>query len=115
MKKAASQSAIASVKAKKTGPEVFIHAAYVYSGEAILKKEGRNLREEDLAPIADGAIVFDQNKIIWVGTTADLPAQYQKLKTTDLKQKRAIIPGLIDSHTHLIFGGSRAPSFAICS
>jgi imidazolonepropionase len=96
----------------KAGPQVFTHASFVYSGEAIFKKEGRNLTESDLAPIADGAIVFDQKKIIWVGPTSELPKNYEKLKTTDLKGKKAIIPGLIDSHTHLVFGGTRAHEFA---
>jgi imidazolonepropionase len=97
---------------KKAVPEVFIHASLIYTAEEIVKKNGRLLKAEDLAPIADGAIVFDQKKIIWVGRTADLPAPYKKLKTTDLKNKQAIMPGLIDSHTHLIFAGSRAHEFA---
>ena len=97
---------------KNNAAEVFIHASFIYTGEAIFKKEGRNLLEEDLAPIVDGAIVFDQKKIIWVGQTSELPKQYLNLKTTDLKNKRAVMPGMIDSHTHLVFAGSRANEFA---
>ena len=100
------------VRVAKVGPEVYIHASLIYTAEEIVKKNGRLLKPEDLAPIKDGAIVFDQKKIIWVGPTSDLPAQYKKLKTTDLKNKQAVMPGLIDSHTHLIFGGTRAQEFA---
>jgi imidazolonepropionase len=34
------------------------------------------------------------------------------VKKTDLKKKSAIMPGLIDAHTHLVFAGSRAHEFA---
>jgi imidazolonepropionase len=98
--------------AKKNSAEVYVHASFIYTGDAILKMDGRNLKEKDLAPIADGAIVFDHQKILWVGESAQLPEKYRKLKTTDLQKKRAVIPGLVDSHTHLVFGGSRAHEFA---
>jgi imidazolonepropionase len=47
-----------------------------------------------------------------VGPTADLPRKYRKLKKTDLKNKQAVVPGLIDCHTHLVFAGNRADEFA---
>jgi imidazolonepropionase len=93
-------------------PKVFTHASFVYTGEGIVNKEGRCLRPEDMSSIEDGAIVFTSKKIIWVGPTQNLPPEYQKLAATDLKNKRAVIPGLIDSHTHLVFAGSRAQEFA---
>ena len=92
--------------------QVFIHASFVHTCETILKKKGRRLEPEDSSVIEDGAVVFDSKKIIWVGKTSDLPAKFKKLKTTNLRQKKAIIPGLIDSHTHLVFAGSRAHEFA---
>ncbi len=92
--------------------KAFIHAAKIYTGEAIINKEGRMLKPADVSAIADGAIVFDEKKIHWVGTTKELPKKFQKLKATHLKNKNAIIPGLIDSHTHLVFAGSRAQEFA---
>jgi imidazolonepropionase len=90
----------------------FIHASRIYTGKNISVKNGRHLLPEDVSIIEDGAIVFDSKKIIWVGNTAELPAKYKKIKSTNLKNKKAIIPGLIDSHTHLVFAGSRAQEFA---
>ena len=92
--------------------KVFIHASKIYTGSGIVKKDGRKLHSQDLGVLEDGAIVFDEKKIVWVGTSSELPKKYQKLKTTDLKNKSAVIPGLIDSHTHLVFAGSRAEEFA---
>ena len=96
----------------KTQTQAFVHASYLYTGEQIVKKKGRRLKESDLAPIPDGAIVFNGRKILWVGPTQDLPKKYQGIKKTNLKNKQAIMPGLIDSHTHLVFAGNRASEFA---
>ena len=91
---------------------VFTHASLIYTGEAIVNKEGRMLHPEDTSAISDGAIVFDSKTILWVGPTAELPTEYESARVTDLKLKRSIMPGLIDSHTHLVFAGSRAEEFA---
>jgi imidazolonepropionase len=90
----------------------FLHASRLYTGEGILLKEGRMLKPVDVSAVEDGAVVFDEKKILWVGPSSELPAKFQKVKATDLRNKRAIIPGLIDSHTHLVFAGSRASEFA---
>ncbi len=97
---------------KKSSIQAFIHASFVYTGEAIVEKEGRMLKPSDVSEIRDGAIVFDSKRIIWVGPTAELPPKYKSVKKTDLKNKHAIMPGLIDAHTHLVFAGSRANEFA---
>lgn len=98
--------------AGSTGPSVYVRAAKIYTGSPIRAKEGRRLKPEDLGVIEDGAIVAENGRIVWVGKTARLPAAYKKVKATDLEHKRSIMPGLIDSHTHLVFAGSRAHEFA---
>ncbi len=92
--------------------QAFIHASQVYTGEGILLKEGRMIDSADVGTIPDGAVVFDSKKILWVGPTSELPLKYKSVKKTSLKNKQAIMPGLIDSHTHLVFAGSRAHEFA---
>jgi imidazolonepropionase len=106
-KKAAAKPKIQSAKIN-----AFVRASYVYTGEGIQNKEGRMLKPEDLSAIADGAVIFDSKKILWVGKTSEIPAKYHRVKAVDLKNKKAIMPGLIDSHTHLVFAGSRASEFA---
>lgn len=56
------------------------------------------------------AIVMDDTLIAWVGAHTDLPAIYADAPTTDL-EGRLVTPGLIDCHTHLVFGGHRAVEF----
>ena len=60
--------------------------------------------------IARGAVVIDGSQIAWVGPESDLPAHYGTLPAHDCDGK-LITPGLIDCHTHIIFGGHRAAEF----
>src|SRR5258707_270653 len=62
--------------------------------------------------IADAAIaVQDDGTIAWVGAVRDLPTQYVVWHREDL-QGAWVTPGLIDCHTHLVYGGQRADEFA---
>jgi imidazolonepropionase len=60
--------------------------------------------------ISDGAVVIDGAEIAWIGPKSDLPAQYAALAAHDCAGK-LITPGLIDCHTHIVFGGHRAAEF----
>ncbi|MDP4823549.1 MAG: imidazolonepropionase [Aestuariivirgaceae bacterium] len=57
--------------------------------------------------IEGGAVLLEDGHIRWVGETAQSPAADQAY---DL-QGRLVTPGLIDCHTHIIYGGSRAHEF----
>jgi imidazolonepropionase len=60
--------------------------------------------------IADGALLLDGELISWLGSNADLPSLPPNAPMIDAAGK-VVLPGLIDSHTHLIFAGSRADEF----
>lgn len=64
----------------------------------------------DIHSIRDAALVWNGPIIQWVGPEADLPNQFQGLTFFDAGQ-RLVIPGLVDCHTHLAFGGWRAEEF----
>jgi imidazolonepropionase len=69
----------------------------------------------DLAIIVDGAIAIKDGKILAVGTTKDVISQIDEepvLPGIEFPGMFAM-PGLVDSHTHLIFGGSRENDFAM--
>jgi len=61
--------------------------------------------------IKDGALAVSEGKIVWLGKAADLP-KYNKegLEIIDGKG-HWLTPGLIDCHTHLVYGGNRANEF----
>jgi imidazolonepropionase len=55
-------------------------------------------------------VVVVDEKIAWVGLVAERPARYDDGAAHDLGG-RLVTPGLIDCHTHLVFGGNRAMEF----
>ena len=59
--------------------------------------------------IEDAAILIKDRRIIWVGARADLPVH--KAVETDRLEGRWVTPGLVDCHTHLVFGGDRSGEF----
>jgi imidazolonepropionase len=58
-----------------------------------------------------GAVLSDDDRIVWVGVERDLPAGPRPGRTIELGG-RWLTPGLIDCHTHLVFAGQRAAEFA---
>ncbi|UTW08063.1 imidazolonepropionase [Pseudomonas benzenivorans] len=59
--------------------------------------------------IEDAALVTAGQRIAWIGPRAELPAG-DYAETLDLGGKW-LTPGLIDCHTHLVFGGDRSAEF----
>jgi len=57
--------------------------------------------------IEDAAIVIEGGRITWIGPRAEAPSGHE---TTDCEGSLAT-PGLIDCHTHIVYGGSRAHEF----
>jgi len=64
--------------------------------------------------IHDGAVVIEEGKIVFVGTTEDMEKQYGSADGYEIIDAtgKAVIPGFVDSHTHFVFGGYRADEFS---
>lgn len=56
--------------------------------------------------IRDAAIGIEDKRIAWVGTARDVPRT--PARETRRLNHALVTPGLIDCHTHLVFGGNRA-------
>jgi len=63
-----------------------------------------------LGLIENGAVVVRDEKIVAVGTTAELRASYPHEPTLDAGGC-VLMPGFVDPHTHVIWGGDRAGEF----
>lgn len=79
-------------------------------------KKGREMSELGIIP--DGAVVIEQGKISRAGGTAEVMAELKssgkdlsQFETIDASGK-AVLPGFVDSHTHLVFGGDRAEEYS---
>jgi len=63
--------------------------------------------------IEDGALVVEGERLAWVGMRSEMPAQYCHGAVLHDAQHALITPGLIDCHTHLVYGGHRANEFEL--
>ena len=61
-----------------------------------------------LGLVADAALVVEGGKVAWVGPATEAPAADARVDAAG----RAVLPGFVDSHSHLVFAGDRAPEFA---
>ena len=64
-----------------------------------------------LGEVVDGVVAARDGRILYAGPAADAPA-FEAVETRDC-DGRWITPGLIDPHTHLVFGGDRAHEFEL--
>ncbi|WKE65368.1 imidazolonepropionase [Gallaecimonas kandeliae] len=62
--------------------------------------------------VLDGALAVKDGKIAWLGKKDELPALDPLLPVVD-GRGGWLLPGFIDCHTHIVYGGSRAREFAL--
>ena len=63
--------------------------------------------QSPLGLIEDAALVIEDDRIAWVGPASKAPAA----DTVHDAQGRCALPGFVDSHSHLVFGGDRTAEF----
>ena len=65
-------------------------------------------QDPELGVLHDAALVVDAGRVAWVGPSRGAPAA----DTSYDVGGRAVIPGFVDSHSHLLFAGDRSEEFA---
>ena len=60
-----------------------------------------------LGEIENAALVIENDKIVWVGNTINVPDADKRIDAFG----KAVIPGFVDSHAHLLFAGERSKEF----
>ena len=61
-----------------------------------------------LGLVHDAAVVVEAGRVAWTGPASRAPAADASTSVDG----RAVVPGFVDSHSHLVFAGDRAPEFA---
>jgi imidazolonepropionase len=69
-------------------------------------------QQQDAGLIDNAAIAWTSDTISWAGPEQDLPSAFDSEPVIDC-ERRLVVPGLIDCHTHLCFGGWRADEFEL--
>lgn len=64
-------------------------------------------QDDDGARLTDAALVLEAGRIAWIGPASRAPAADLR---TDV-EGRAVLPGWVDTHTHLVFAGDRSAEF----
>jgi imidazolonepropionase len=63
--------------------------------------------ETTMGRLHDAALVVDEDIVLWVGRNGEAPDADEMIDAGG----RAVIPGFVDSHTHLVFAGERSDEF----
>ncbi len=89
-----------------------IGALLTLSGAA--KKKGQRISENDLGIIKNAAMVLEKGRISWVGPATELPQDFAQRKFKEISaQNKTVLPGFVECHTHLVFGGDRSSEFEL--
>ncbi|GAB3222816.1 imidazolonepropionase [Algoriphagus aestuariicola] len=71
------------------------------------------LKDEQLEIIEQAGILIEGDKVLKAGAWSPLKAEFPNAELFELEGEFVAIPGLVDCHTHICFGGSRAKDFSM--
>ncbi|MDO6471494.1 imidazolonepropionase [Maribacter sp. 1_MG-2023] len=71
------------------------------------------ISDHELEVIVEGGILIEDNHILATGNFEDLKLKYPEAGVQLLKGNHVCVPGFVDAHTHICFGGSRAKDYAM--
>lgn len=91
-----------------------INSLVTMAANGALYKAGEQM--QDIGEIQHGALCIDDHSIKWVGTASEASAKLENLEliadeVIDCTGK-TLLPGFVDSHTHMVFAGNRSDEFA---
>ncbi|MEW1684259.1 imidazolonepropionase [Streptomyces sp. T12] len=83
-------------------------SATVITNIATLVTNDPSLRDPDpLGLLRDAAVVIEDGRVVWTGASSQAPATDDRVDAGG----RAVLPGFVDSHSHLVFAGDRTEEF----
>ena len=71
------------------------------------------LNDNQLEIIENGGIIIDEETILEVGDFEFLSENNSTIEIEQIESEQILLPGFVDSHTHICFGGNRAKDFAM--
>lgn len=90
------------------------NAKSILTLESAFHKDGRSLNFKDLSILKSSSIIASKNKIIYVGDESEKIKNLEDRFSLEIDMNEFVItPEIVDSHTHLIFGGNRSYEYAM--
>ncbi len=71
------------------------------------------LKDEQLEIISDGGVLVKEGVIAEVGNYQELKGKFPKANIERIEEPMVLMPGMIDAHTHICYGGSRENDYAL--
>jgi len=96
--------------AREEADLILENASELLTLEGGTKKPLIGKRSRDLGLVKDGSIAISRGRVVAVGTTAKIRERFESRKIIDAN-KKVVMPGFVDPHTHLVFAGSREDEF----
>jgi imidazolonepropionase len=78
------------------------------SSESGRESTGNGYGAGSFAALSNAALVIDAGRVAWTGPASRAPAADEIVDA----RSRAVLPGFVDSHAHLVFAGERGAEFA---
>ena len=72
-----------------------------------------SLRDDQLEIITDGGVLVENGLIKAVGKFDELRRQYADAAIEEIEGEQVLLPGFVDCHTHICFGGNRSKDYAL--
>ncbi|MCD6168009.1 MAG: hypothetical protein J7J33_01720 [Caldisericia bacterium] len=86
-----------------------INASEIITCKGNVPKKGEELK--NLSIIKNGGIAIDKGRILDIGESERIRDLYLGEKEIDLSYESIVLPSFVESHTHLVFGGTREEEF----
>lgn len=87
-------------------------AKQILTLEKAAQKRGRFIKDDDLTPLVNHAILIEKNKIKWIGPQKEIPkAFHKKIKKEVSAKNKVVMPAFTECHTHTVFAGERSAEF----
>lgn len=71
------------------------------------------VKDEQLQVLENAGILTENGEILKIGKYSDLKTEFPNAEWDEVEGKKVALPGFIDSHTHICFGGKRSKDFAM--
>lgn len=93
--------------------QALVHARQLVTLQGGFPRRGPEM--EQLNIIEDGAVIWNDSEIERVGSTDSLASELRHIDQVVDASGKVVTPGLVDAHTHLVFGGNRVEEYDLRS